>query len=188
MLQAIQPPDAYLPLRNGTVSYNSDTAPIFNLTVVPNPEDPTDGRQDNQGFEGFTVDPSGNNVWALVQSALEQEGGAHKADRRYARLIQYDISSTPVAVGEWVVPLPFYSNNTLVAAQSDIHYISDTQFFILSRDSNAGHGQASSQSVYRHADVFDISSATNILGATYDATNATIATSSEFCKPAPIFV
>ncbi|KAH0411448.1 3-phytase, partial [Aureobasidium melanogenum] len=55
--------------------------------------------------------------------------------------------------------------------------LTPTQFFILARDSNAGHGQASSTSVYRHIDIFDISNATNIADATYDAFNASVASS-----------
>jgi hypothetical protein len=76
------------------------------------------------------------------------------------------------------VPLPLFTdttNATKVAAQSEIHYISDTQFLILARDSGAGHGQSTSTSLYRHADVFDISNATNVKGATHDAFNTSIA-------------
>ena len=46
---------------------------------------------------------------------------------------------------------------------------------ILARDSSAGHGQKSSTSVYRHADVFDISSATNVKSPAHDAFNGSIA-------------
>jgi hypothetical protein len=62
----------------------------------------------------------------------------------------------------------------VVAAQSEIHYIQDGFFFILSRDSNAGHGQASSLSVYRHIDIFDFASATDISISMFDCANCTI--------------
>jgi len=45
----------------------------------------------------------------------------------------------------------------------------------LARDSGAGHGQATSLSVYRHADVFDITNATNIKGNVNDCANCSIA-------------
>ncbi|KIW01249.1 uncharacterized protein PV09_07291 [Verruconis gallopava] len=178
MLQAIAPPPAIVPERNGSISFTTDDAFIYDQDFTIEPDDPDQGRENNQGFEGFTADPSGKNIWALVQSACSQEGGTHKADRRYTRLVQYDVSATPRLVGEWVVPLPLYndSGSTLVAAQSEIHYISDTQFLILSRDKNHGHGQDDSTSIYRHADVFDISAATNIVGV-YDAVDGQIATS-----------
>lgn len=116
--------------------------------------------------------------------------------RRLARFAQYSIpsapgfpygflfgyggqqSSTPVYKAEYVVPLPTYlskKGKTKIAAQSEIHYISNTQFLVLARDSGAGHGQDDSQSLYRHADVFDISSATDFKSAARDAVNGSIA-------------
>jgi hypothetical protein len=81
-----------------------------------------------------------------------------------------------------VVPLPLYNDPTAKAsknpkstAQSEIFHIQDGQFFILSRDSNAGHGAATTESIYRHIDVFDIGSATDIKGAAYDCVNCSIA-------------
>lgn len=89
----------------------------------------------------------------------------------------YDLTATkigPQYIAEYVVPLPLYDGGDDVAAQSEIHYISDTQFLVLARDKNAGHGQSSSESVYRDADIFDISNATNIKSALYDGYNGTV--------------
>ncbi|KAH0363918.1 3-phytase, partial [Aureobasidium melanogenum] len=180
MIQAIRPPDAYIPLRNGTESFSADSPPICDPDEVITPEDPTQGRANNQGLEGLTASPDGKHLYALMQSALNQEGGLKKKNRRYARLLQYSIpssdSSSPIYTAEYIVPLPLYDNDE-VAAQSEIHFLTPTQFFILARDSNAGHGQASSTSVYRHIDIFDISNATNIASATYDTFNTPIASS-----------
>lgn len=120
-----------------------------------------------QGFEGLTVSTDGKSLYALMQSALNQEGGLINRNRISG--------STPSYEAEYVVPLPFYSDGSKVAAQSEIHYISDTQFPILARDSNAGRGQASTQSVYRQADVCDISNATDIKNVANDAFNGSIA-------------
>lgn len=77
------------------------------------------------------------------------------------------------------MPLPLYidptakpSKNPKVAAQSEILALANGQFFVLSRDSDAGNGQEVTESVYRQIDVFDISGATNIkaVGA-YDCAN-----------------
>lgn len=80
------------------------------------------------------------------------------------------------------MPLPFYndytakaSKNPKVAAQSEIHALPNGQFFVLARDSDFGHGQDESLSVYRHIDVFDISAATNIAGPTYDCATCAVA-------------
>ena len=186
MIGAIRPPDAFIPMRNGTESFSADSPTFYGGTmgagddVIP-ANNPT-GRDNNHGFEGLTID--GNDLYVLLQAAANQEGGLNKQTERYARLVKYDITipSAPRYAREFVVPLPFYddptvkaSKNPKVAAQSEIFHIQDGQFFILSRDSGAGHGQAVSTSVYRHIDVFDIATATDIKGNTYDCTTCAIA-------------
>ena len=117
----------------------------------------------DQGFEGLTISPDRKKLYVLIQSALNQEGGLKNKQRRNARFVVYDLTKeTPEYNAEYVVPLPTYDNGTKVAAQSEIHFISDKQFLVLARDSNSGRGQSSSLSVYRHADVFDISNATDL--------------------------
>ena len=182
MLSAIRPPDAFIPLRNNTESFSADSPPIYDESEVITPADNPTGRDNNQGFEGLTASPDGTKLYTLIQSALNQEGGLGKSNQREnARFLVYDVSdpTNPVYEAEYVVPLPFYtdptSNKTKVAAQSEIHYVSATQFLILARDSSAGHGQASSTSVYRHADVFDISAATDVKGASDDCFTCAIA-------------
>jgi hypothetical protein len=120
------------------------------------------------------MSPNKKKLWTLLQSATIQDGGnGGSSNRNYTRLLAYDIAHNgPKLVGEYIVKLPTGPEGK-VEAQSEIHYISDTQFFILSRDSGAGQGQSTSQSVYRHADIFDISNATNILGL-YDSANSSI--------------
>lgn len=175
MVDAIRPPDAYIPLRNGTESFSADSPPVYDPNEVITPADNPTGRDNNQGFEGLTVSSDGKTLYTLIQSALNQEGGLKKKNRRYARLLQYDISGpNPVYEAEYVVPLPFYNGNS-VAAQSEIHFISATQFMILARDSNAGRGQSNTQSIYRHIDIFDISNATDVKSAANDAYNGSIA-------------
>ena len=185
MIGAIRPPDAFIPMRNGTESFSADS-PTFYASmgagddVIP-ANNPT-GRDNNHGFEGLTVD--GNNLYVLLQAAANQEGGLDKQTERYARLVKYDITipSAPRYAREFVVPLPLYndptakaSKNPKTAAQSEIFHIQDGQFFIMSRDSGAGHGQSVSTSVYRHIDVFDIATATDIKGNTYDCATCAIA-------------
>ncbi|PYI07860.1 hypothetical protein BO78DRAFT_468978 [Aspergillus sclerotiicarbonarius CBS 121057] len=164
MVHAIQPPPAYLPRRNSTLSFSADSPPLYDPSLTPIPADPDPGRDNNQGFEGLTISPDGRKLYTLLQSALNQEGGLKKKYRNQARLLQYDISSnntTPIYEHEYVVTLPKYhsytKNETLVAAQSEIHLLPTGDFLILARDSGLGHGQDHSLSVYRHADIFHIS-------------------------------
>ncbi|KAJ8103189.1 esterase-like activity of phytase-domain-containing protein [Lipomyces tetrasporus] len=172
MVQAIRPVDALIPIRNGTQQFSAD-APRLNSgeddDVIP--ANPTSGRNNNQGFEGGSLSPTGKYLYSLLQSATIQDGGSDKTTNRYTRLFRYDITNVnfPKLVGEWVVPLPMYNdptkkpkNNPRTAAQSELYALSDTRFLVLSRDSSFGHGQDESASNYRQVDTFDISKATNI--------------------------
>lgn len=148
----IRPPDAFIPRRNGADSFATKTA------VEGSPVDPDSGRQNNQGFEGLSLSPDGRTLFALLQSALRQDGGTAdtviKADpagagvvvvsRFNTRLLAYDISGArPVLKGEYVLQLPTYtsvSGVTRVAATSEVLALSNTQFLVLVRDSGMGHG------------------------------------------------
>ena len=189
MIIAIAPPDALLPLRNGTVSFSAASPPRYDSDKVPVPEDPTQGRANNQGFEGLTITPDGQTLYALLQSSAMQEGGEKSKTRRHVRLLGYSLppsggssrihaaASTPSLTGEWVVPLPTFTNadgKDKVAAQSELHFAGGSQFFVLPRDSGAGRGQDDTKSLYRHVDVFDIAKATDIKGQ-YDAFNQSVA-------------
>lgn len=122
----------------------------------------------------MTASPDGKYLYTMLQSALIQDGGSKSSTRRNTRLLKYRVKTKSVELeAEYAVQLPVLSTGK-VAGQSEMHYISDTQFLVLARDSGAGHGQDSSESIYRNADVIDISDATNIKGK-YDAFNGQIA-------------
>ncbi|KAL5375694.1 hypothetical protein DPSP01_011050 [Paraphaeosphaeria sporulosa] len=177
MINAIRPNDALIPFRNGTESFNAASPPIYNQDFVITPKDPDSGRGNNQGLEGLTASPDGKYLYSLLQSAAIQEGGSKSKNRRYARLLKYRLKGKKVEYdAEYVVPLPILPTDK-VAGQSEIHFISDNQFLMLARDSGSGHGQDSSESIYRNADVFDISKATNIKNSKNDATGGAIASS-----------
>ncbi|KAJ5161104.1 secreted protein [Penicillium capsulatum] len=195
MEQAIQPPQAFLPRRNNTVSFSSNTPPLYNPDEIPEPVDTESGRSNNQGFEGVTVSADGKTVYTLIQSALDQEGGPKSQSKQTARMLAYDISGkTPEYIHEWVVILPKYHDHTetdaakanKVAAQSEIHQLPTGDFLIMARDSGSGRGQDETRSVYRHADVFSVlnnKSVTDIKGKEdYDTATGAVASSSGVLK------
>ncbi|GMG44131.1 unnamed protein product [[Candida] boidinii] len=53
-------------------------------------------------------------------------------------------------------------------------YLSEDLFLVLARDNNRGRAQESTESIYRHADIYSIKGATNILGL-YDGPTDAIA-------------
>lgn len=168
MINAIRPPDAFIPIRNGSESFSAASPPIYNQDLEVVPENPETGRANNQGLEALTASPDGKHLYSLLQSSTMQEGGDKSSTRRNTRLLKYSISKGVEYEAEYIVQLPLAPSGK-VAGQSEIHFISDTQFLVLARDSGAGHGQDDSESKYRNADIFDISKATNIKGKKYDA-------------------
>jgi hypothetical protein len=110
----------------------------------------------------------------MLQSATIQDGGSKSKNRRNTRLLKYRLNDNkPTLEAEYAVQLPVLSNGK-VAAQSEMHYISESQFLVLARDSGAGRGQDSTESIYRNADIIDISKATNVAGK-YDAFGGQVA-------------
>ncbi|RAQ44403.1 hypothetical protein AFGD_008091 [Aspergillus flavus] len=187
MILAIQPPEAILPRRNGTLSFSAASPPVYNPELTINPEDPQSGRNNNQGLEALTISPDGKTLYTMMQSALNQEGGPKKKNRQPARLLEYDISSgTPVYRHEYVVLLPKYEdytqNESVVASQSEMHMLPSGDFLVLSRDSGFGHGQDETRSVYRHADVVAIGNSTTDLKGTFDGVGASVASSKGVLK------
>jgi len=175
MLSAVQPPQALLPVRNGTLDFASNNPAAGQPT--PTPADPTTGRQNNQGLEGLSLTPDKTKLAALLQSATRQDGGTggNSATRRNSRLLIYNVAGnpdSPTLIGHYVVPLPTFRSgaNTLVAAQSEMLALNDKQFLVLSRDSNNGLGYAGSNSLYRSIDIVDVSNATNLVGTAYEGT------------------
>jgi hypothetical protein len=139
---------------------------------------PTAGRANNQGFEGLTASSDGKPIYAMMQSAMNQEGGPKKKFRRQACLLEYDISGkNPVLSHEYVVILPLYDagNKLEAASQSEIHQLPNGHFLALARDSGFGRGEEETESKYRHVDIMSIVRATDIAGGDRDCVNGSIA-------------
>ncbi|PQE10952.1 outer membrane autotransporter protein [Rutstroemia sp. NJR-2017a WRK4] len=194
MTAAIRPPDAIIPMRNGSESFSADSPYFYsNEDDDVSPADNPTGRNNNHGFEGLSISADGKTLYTLLQAATNQEGGLTSQTERYTRFLTYDISniSAPKYISESIVPLPLWtdptakaSKNPKVAAQSEVHALPNGQFLVLARDSNSGNGQDSTQSIYRHIDVFDVSNATNIKGSTYDCATCAVASSAGVLKSA----
>lgn len=55
--------------------------PIYNPNEVIIPANNVTGRDNNHGLEGLTVSSDGSTLYALMQSALDQEGGPNNPAR-----------------------------------------------------------------------------------------------------------
>ncbi|KAJ7214480.1 esterase-like activity of phytase-domain-containing protein [Mycena pura] len=163
LIQTIQPPAAILPHdANGNLNFTANV-------------DPATGRGANQGFEGLTIDPLTNTLYAILQSATIQDGAL-----QLTRMLAYDVSKPTFRVpliGEWVVPLPVSSSGK-VEATSEIHFVSPGVFLCLARDGN-GHGGSGDKIKYKHADLFSIVNATDIHGTAFDSPATPVAPNGE---------
>lgn len=113
-------------------------------------EDGDDNLHLTSGFEGLTIDPTTNTLYAMLQSATIQDGGSDKSTSRFTRLLAYDVSNPLVEVpliGEWVVPLPQSSGGNTEAC-SEIHFLGAGVFLALSRDGD-GRGGDDNKSSYK---------------------------------------
>jgi hypothetical protein len=171
MLSAIRPPEAFIPKRHGSDSFTSNNPGPG--AAKPQPPDPDTGRQNNQGFEGVSLTPSGKYLVAVLQSAARQDGGDSPETRQNTRLLYYDVTDPDRAklVRENVVPLPVFTNaqgKRRVAAQSELLALDETHFLLLCRDTGNGYGLEGSTSLYRDIALLDIANATDIAGSKYD--------------------
>jgi hypothetical protein len=149
LIEAFAPPDAFIPKRNGTESFSANSPPRDDPNAFVIPANPKSGRQNNQGFEGMSIDPKEKLLYVLLQSSTIQDGGT-ASTRRNTRLLERDLKKNKWT-GEWVVQLPtFDDNGTKVAAQSELHFLDKDRFFVLARDSGKGFGTKNSTSLYRH--------------------------------------
>ena len=181
LLGAIRPPEALIPKRGGRDSFSADNPAAGQPS--PSPNEPTTGRENNQGFEGLAASPDGRTLYALMQSATRQDGGAGGSSlRRYARLLAYDIANPAAATlkGEWILPLPLYTQSGVqqVASVGELTMLNSRQFLVLARDGN-GRGSSSTASLYRAVLIYDLgtgpTAATNIAGTAFDTVATPVA-------------
>ena len=122
------------------------------------------------------MSPDGSTLFALLQSATMQDGGTSDTTSQNTRFLSYDLTcSPPTLIGEWVVPLPQTNGQGKTLAASEVHYVSETIFLVLSRDGK-GNGDSTTESKHKQIDLFDVSNATDIHGTKFDEAANPIAT------------
>ncbi|AWB21568.1 autotransporter domain-containing protein [Methylobacterium currus] len=159
-------PAALQPVTNGQLNFNSLTPPDT-------------GRRNNQGLEALALTPDGRGLVAILQSATLQDSGPNQQQRANTRILYYDVSGSPTPSApsrEYVLQLPVYNQNgnggapNRTAAQSEMLALNDTQFLVLSRDSNGLGTGNTTPIVYKSVLLVDTAGATNIAGGPYDGT------------------
>ena len=150
------PPDNYLP-RNETGEV--DFRPR---------EDRTEGREDNRGFEGVALSPDGKTVYAILQSALTQDGGRGAGASRLLAInaltgtpqAEYAVRFTdPASLGERGTKL-----KTKNLVFSDLLCLPSGKILALERDNRGQDGSADpKKAVFKSVCVLDLTGATDLL-------------------------
>jgi len=108
------------------------TAPgVYNY----DPDANSAGRRINRGFEGLAISPNGAFVFAMLQSAMVNEGGGNGT---IARIVKFD-TVTGQAVGQYAYRMEGASQGRGISA---LVAINDHEFLVLERN-NRGLGAAS---------------------------------------------
>ncbi|KAJ9478057.1 Multicopper oxidase, laccase [Pseudozyma hubeiensis] len=168
----ITPPEAVLPRIGGKYNFTSKATP-------------DSGRAPNAGFEGMAVSWDGNQLFAVLQSALVQDGGDGAS---YLRIFEWDISSLSGVttyqgganpgdniplIAEYAYKVPTSSKGK-ARNVNDLIYLGHKTVGILVRDGN-GFGSDDSGVKYKHIDILDLSTGTNINGTKYNTATGSIA-------------
>jgi hypothetical protein len=117
----------------------------------------TAGRRSNRGFEGLAVSPDGRHAYAVLQSAMADEGGGNGL---YARIVKYDLASGQ-AVGQYLYRLDTAAQGRGVSA---LVALGNDRFLVLERN-NRGVGVGATlanadKAVYE----IDLAGATDVSG------------------------
>lgn len=148
IIGAIVPPPAMQPHSpTNVLNYSSVTTPL-------------NGRRNNQGFEGVSLNPDGTRLFALQQSACVQDSdfAANNANAKNTRLLIYDVTGNPTPnspVAEYALTLPTYKGNgngsaaDKTCAQSEIVALDNHRFLVLPRDGNGLGNSSPNPNVYK---------------------------------------
>ena len=123
------------------------------------------GKRANRGFEGLAVSPDGRYVYAMLQSAMLDEGGS---SGRVNRIIKFDYA-TGQAIAQYAYTMKRSGQGQGISA---LVAINDHEFFVLERN-NRGIGVGATlatpdKEVYR----IDINGATDVSNIDLDAPGA----------------
>lgn len=108
------------------------TAPgVYNY----DPDANSAGRRINRGFEGLALSPDGRYAYAMLQSAMVNEGGGNGV---FARIVKFD-TATGIALAQYAYKMEGASQGRGISA---LVAINDHEFLVLERN-NRGLGSAS---------------------------------------------
>jgi hypothetical protein len=126
--------------RNGKLVLSYKIPENIKPTTAPgvynyDPDANTAGRRINRGFEGLAISPDGKYAYAMLQSAMVNEGGGNGT---YNRIVKFD-TATGEAVAQYAYKMEGSSQGRGISA---LVAVNDHEFLVLERN-NRGVGSAS---------------------------------------------
>ncbi len=149
---------------NGVPNFASDTGNTL-------------GKRTNRGFEGLAITPDGAYVYAMLQSAMLEEGGGSGVCNR---IVKFD-TSTGTAVGQYAYQMEGSSQGRGISA---LLALNDTEFLVLERN-NRGVGPGADNTVPFNKKVFkiDLGNATDVSGVTFASSSCPAGKVSKVATP-----
>ncbi len=119
------------------------------------------GKRTNRGFEGLAITPDGAYVYAMLQSAMLDEGGGSGVCNR---IVKFD-TSTGTAVGQYAYQMDGSSQGRGISA---LLALNNSEFLVLERN-NRGVGAGADNTAPFNKKVFkiDLGNATDVSGVTF---------------------
>ncbi len=120
------------------------------------------GKRTNRGFEGLAVSPDGRYAYAVLQSAMLDEGAG---DGQYSRIVKFDIASG-LAVAQYAYKMDTASQGRGVSA---LTALGNDKFLVLERNNRGVGVGANPSSPDKAVYEIDLSTAADVSGVTLPA-------------------
>lgn len=127
------------------------------------------GKRTNRGFEGLAVSPDGLYVYAMLQSAMLDEGGGNGV---LNRIVKFDIA-TGAAVAQFAYRMDTASQGRGI---SSLVALNDNEFLVLERNNRGIGVGATLASADKRVYKINLSGATDVSGIDLDAPGAVFTT------------
>lgn len=134
-------------------------------TGTPNFADDTGnnaGKRTNRGFEGLAISPDGKFTFAMLQSAMLDEGGSAGV---YNRIVKFD-NVTGDAVAQYAYKMETSERGRGI---SSLVAINDTEFMVLERNNRGVGVDSNLASPEKHVYLIDIEGATDVSNIDLDS-------------------
>lgn len=134
------------------------------------------GKRTNRGFEGLAISPDGRFAFAMLQSAMLDEGGSNGV---YNRIVKFD-TRTGRALTQYAYRMEGSSQGRGISA---LVALNDTEFLVLERNNRGLGVDATLANPNKKVFRIDIAGATDVSGIDLDAADAVFTPVSKSATP-----